>query len=281
MKTKENATLDEREEAAIDKAKGLIEVAETELAVRKSEPGAGTVYADPLTALLSNPEQLAQCPIETVERLFELQRQSRADQARIAYHEAFNEAQVELEPVRKAGWNESTSSAYGKGEDIEKMLQPIIFGHGFSYSASTETGAMQGMVTVKMTVRHVQGHEEQHRLEVPMDDVGLRGNPNKTKIQGMGSSYRYAVRYLLTYVWGIQLVPDSDGNKPKSTEPVTADELRDLQTLVSASGADAVKFCQYLGVPSLDKLPASRLKEAIRILGKKQRIKDKKEREQS
>ena len=206
------------EDAIVAKAEKLIAVAEDELAVRKSEPEAVTAYADPLTALLSNPEQLAQCPIETVERLFELQRQSRADQARIAYHEAFNAAQSALEPVRKEGWNRFTKSYYGLAEDIERMLQPIIFSHGFSYSASTEPNqSTSGMVTVKLTIRHVRGHEEQHRLDVPLDNVGMEGSKNKTKIQGMGSSYRYAVRYLLTYVWGIQLVEDTDGNKPQST----------------------------------------------------------------
>ena len=208
MTTKEQTTLDEREDAAIDKAKELIEVAEAELAVRKSEPEAGTVYADPLTALLSNPEQLAQCPIETVERLFELQRQSRADQARIDYHRAFNAAQSELEPVRRTVLNEFTGSMYAKAEDIEAMLQPIIFSHGFSYSTSgDDEPAATGMIPVKLLLRHVGGHEEKHRLELPLDAGGFKGSPNKTQVHATLSSYTYAGRCLLTYVWGIQLVP--------------------------------------------------------------------------
>ena len=271
----EYEAMNEHFEETSAKAEKLIAVAEAELAVRKSDKGdteQAVLYADPLTALLSNPEQLAQCPIETVERLFELQRRNRADRARISFHEAFNRAQLEMEPVRKKGWNPSTESFYGKAEDIEQMIQPIIYSHGFSYSTSgDEKPATPGTIPVRLLLRHVDGHEESHRLELPLDDVGKQGNRNKTKLHGTLSSYTYAGRCLLTYVWGVQLIPDTDGNAPKSTEPVTADQLHDLQVLVSAIGADAPKFCKYLGVESLDKLPAVRFKEAIRILGEKRK----------
>ena len=274
----EYEAMNEHFEETSAKAEKLIAVAEAELAVRKSEPEAVTAYADPLTALLSNPEQLAQCPIETVERLFELQRQSRADQARMGFSRAFNAAQLQLEPVRKASWNPSTKSHYAKAEDIEKMLQPIIYSHGFSYSTSgDDVPGAPGMIPVKLVLRHVGGHEEKHRLELPLDDVGFKGSRNKTKVHGAMSTYTYAGRCLLTRVWGIQLVADTDGNPPKNTEPVTADQLRELQVLVSEIGADAPKFCKYLGVESLDKLPEVRFKEAIRILEKKRRINIEKE----
>ena len=238
-------------------------------------------HADPLNALLADPQQLAQCPIETVERLFELQRRNRADQARISFYESFNAAQLELEPVRKKGWNPSTRSAHAKAEDIEKMLQPIIYKHGFSYSTSGDDRpeATPGLIPVKLHLRHVDGHEENHTLVLPIDNVGFQGGANKTKLHGTLSSYTYAGRCLLTYVWGIQLVPDTDGTPPKSTEPIETEQLRDLESMISEIGADTMLFCKYLGVSNLKELPDARLKEAIRILEKK-RVQNTKKREQ-
>ena len=63
-------------------------------AIEKAQPSA-------LATLLSDPERLKDYPIETVERLFELDKQVRAEASRREFYDAFNKLQSEMSPVRK------------------------------------------------------------------------------------------------------------------------------------------------------------------------------------
>ena len=48
----------------------------------------------PLEVLLSNPDRLKDCPVETIERLYALDKDIRAEQAKREFAEAFNSVQA-------------------------------------------------------------------------------------------------------------------------------------------------------------------------------------------
>ena len=106
--------------------------------VTQSEPSA-------LAKLLADPDRLKDFPIETVERLFVLDQQIRAETARCDFAVSFNRVQAAMSPVRKRARNTQIepASRYAKAEDVCSMLDPLIIAEGFSRSISTEPSEIQ------------------------------------------------------------------------------------------------------------------------------------------
>ena len=186
--------------------------------------------ANPLALILQDPDKLKGLQVDTLERLWAIEKEVRADHRRQQFHEAFTAAQIELAPVRKEARNSQTNSVYAKLEDVVAMLDPVINKHGFSRSISEDpTFAGEGIRFV-MTVRHTAGHSELHYLRAPVDNIGPKGAPTKTVLHGIGSSFSYVERIMCCKVWAIQVFEDDDGNagggppvKPRSSgrQPVS------------------------------------------------------------
>ena len=238
----------------------------TDALVSAPEPSA-------LAKLLSDPDRLRDFPIETVERLFVLDQQIRAETARREFAEAFNEVQLGMAPVRKLGWNGHTKSAFARQEEVAQMLDPIILSHGFSRSMSSTDSPTNGLTRFVLLLRHNGGHEERHHLDAPNDSVGAKGAGNKTALHGMASSYTYCERHLLCKVFGVQVVSDDDGNAAAGVGPgserISENQADDLAALISEVNANFERFCAHFNLPltvGVAALPVSRLKEAIALL---------------
>ena len=230
-----------------------------------------------LAKLLSDPDRLRDFPIETVERLFVLDKEIRAEAARREFFEAFNAAQKDMTPVRKLATNTHTVSKFARLEDVTRMLDPIILAHGFSRSLSSTDSPTPDHLRFVLVLRHIGGHEERHHLDAPNDSVGMKGSGNKTALHGMASSYTYCERHLLCKVFGVQVVSDDDGNAGAGVGPgsetISGSKADDLHTMITDVGADYERFRSHFKIASVADLPVSRLKEAIALLNAKRRSK--------
>ena len=223
-----------------------------------------------LAKLLSDPDRLRDFPIETVERLFVLDKEIRAESARREFSEAFNAVQRELTPVRKLATNSHTVSKYARLEDVTRMLDPIILAHGFSRSLSSTDSPTPDHLRFVLVLRHIGGHEERHHLDAPLDTVGIQGKTTKTALHGMASSMTYCERHLLCKVFGVQVVGDDDGNAAAgvgpSSERISLKQMDDLMALCDEVKADLDRFRKHFNLTNISNLPVSRLKEAIALL---------------
>ena len=129
----------------------ILEDAEKDQPTKKGGPKcltAPAVVTQPepsaLAKLLADPDRLKDFPIETVERLFVLDQQIRAETARCDFAVSFNRVQEAMSTVQKRGHGES--SRYAKAEDVCSMLDPLIIAEGFSRSISTEPSETQKMI---------------------------------------------------------------------------------------------------------------------------------------
>ena len=173
-----------------------------------------TTGPTPLDAILADPEKLRDLPVETMERLFALQREARSDMAREAYAVAFHALQGDLTPVRKTATNRGTTphSMYAKAEAVNAMLDPVLQQHGFSVSLSSDPCDLLDQLRFVLIVRHVGGHSERHTMDAAVDNIGPKGAPTKTKLHGGASSYTFVGRHLKCNVFNVQLIEDDDGN---------------------------------------------------------------------
>ena len=223
-----------------------------------------------LATLLADPDRLRDFPIETVERLFVLDQQIRAESARREFAESFNDVQQAMTPVRKLATNAHTRSTYARLEDVAKMLDPIILEHGFSRSISTTDSPTPDHLRFVLMLRHVGGHEERHHLDAPIDNIGIHGKATKTALHGMASSYTYCERHLLCKVFGVQVVSDDDGNASAGVGPgsekISENQADDLETLMADVNASHARFLKHFKIDAVGALPVSRLKEAVSLL---------------
>ena len=236
-----------------------------------------TTQPSPLAQLLADPDRLKEFPIETVERLFALDREMRQDGAQNRNSPMrCTRLQGDLTPVRKAAKNDQTGSWYARLEDVEAMLDPVIHKHGFSTSLSSQPGAPADHTRFVLMVRHVGGHAEEHTWDAPIDDKGIKGNPNKTRLHGGGSSMAYAARYLKTNVFSVSTYRDDDGNaagtgrrrRSRSPKQQFQQQLNDLAD--QSGGVDKLRLASWLkssfGVDALAKFPARQLRARVKLM---------------
>ena len=228
-----------------------------------------------LAMVLSDPARLNTIPIETVERLFKLDKEMRDEDARKAFFTAMNAVQAELGPVSvyKRGFNQQNQSRFGRLEDIKRKLDPIITKHGFSTSTSTVDPILENTMRIRLMVRHVGGHYEYHYMDGEIDDTGMRGNKMKTRLQGGGSTFTYCENKLTVKVFSVTLTDDpddDDGNRASEPEEtITEEQALNLQALAEEVGADFPRFLSYLKVSDLSDLPASKYRSAAFALEQK------------
>ena len=214
-------------------------------------------------------------PIETVERLIKLSREREADLAKRAFADAMNAVQGEMEPVRKRGRNTHTGSRFAYLEEVVRMLDPLVHAHGFSRSISTGECQLKDHIRVVLTLRHVAGHQETHSLDAPIDDKGPKGGDVKTRLHGMGSTLTYCERVLICKVFGVQVIPDDDGNAGSGVGPgfkrITADQVADVLSLLEETKSNERQFLDVFGVEKVEELATNQLRSAMVMLEAKRR----------
>ena len=221
-----------------------------------------------LVALLSNPEELAAVPIDTVKEIVAMKMEMDARAAEREFAAAMIAVQSETTPVRRRLENASTGSWYADLDDILAMLQPLLTRHGFAHSVDTVDGGTEGRTRFRLTLRHGGGHVAHYHMDAPLDNRGMRGAPTKTELHGMASSYSYCTRYLLVKVFGLQTVDQDDDGSAASIQRVTEEQASQLERLAESeyTRAHMPLFLEWLQVDALADLPADRFGEALAAL---------------
>ena len=208
----------------------------------------------PLQLILANPEALKELDVDKVTALADLHMKMEAESARRSFARAFVAAQAEFTPIMLKGKGEH--SLFARAQDVVQMIHPILVRHGFSRSFSTEPSDSD-LIRFKLTLRHVDGHVEQHFMEAPPDIRGPKGGAVKTELHGRASSMTYCERVLTCKVFGLQLGGDDDGNAGagvQKPELVSADDVAELNALADQCGLDKAGACQFYRVASFAQL---------------------------
>ncbi len=171
--------------------------------------------------------------------LMALEREWRADQARMAYDAAM--ADFKAEPLmilkdkhvsyrnKTGGLTEYDHATIG---NVVTVVTTGLGRHGFSHHWIPEQ--KDGRVSITCVIRHRSGHSERTTLNAAPDESG-----GKNSIQAMSSAVTYLERYTLLAATGIATVDqeDDDGRggqaekgraQPDKSEPILSAELQDL-----------------------------------------------------
>lgn len=227
------------------------------------------VAQDPILAMIQQASALENVDVSKVQALQDMFFKNQDRMASKEFMEDFAVMQGKLPRVAATRKNTQTNSNYAAIEDINKIVTPILTEYGFGVLFKTKAQTAQD-ITIEATLTHKSGHTESTLLTMPLDDVGIAGKTNKTKVHGTGSAITYAKRYALCEILNISIgEQDTDGNLP--SDIITEEQLLTLQGLISATSTDIVRFCRHFKIDSLADMPASKYLAAIGMLSVKQK----------
>jgi ERF superfamily protein len=159
--------------------------------------------------------------VDKLERLLAMQKDWQADVALRAYADAMNLCQQEMPVVIRDKTNESTNSRFARLETVALAIRPVYTKHGFCLDFTEAASPLLDHRRIVCNVTHTGGHQKQFYLDSKIDDVGVKGNANKTAVQGLGSMTSYLRRYLTLMVFNI-VIADED-NDGQASKPLMSD----------------------------------------------------------
>lgn len=240
--------------------------------------------------------------VAKMQALLQMQREIVAEEARIAFTEAFVAVQSELPTINKTGkivvppkdGKTGHVTPYATFNEINKVTRPILQKHGFALSFSTDAGP-DGRLIVRGTLSHIRGFSRETTLALPLETGGSKNN-----VQGVGSSMSYGKRYaaiaLLNLVSDALEDRDDDALRAGRTDRKTASVVIDgeivdevgpakiskqqFDTLVrkiAQSGLASARFCESYKIDKVADLPAALFDEAMKACADfEQRVKERK-----
>lgn len=207
------------------------------------------VSANPSVEGLISQALAQKVPVETLERLFALRKEVRAEEAREAFVEAMSQFQSVcpiIEKTKKVLNKDGVSVRYTFApiDAIAEQIQKPLGDNGLAYKWVVEN--KPGFINATCIVYHKLGHSEQSSFEVPIDTEGYMTAPQK-----YASALTFAKRYSLLNALGISTGDeDTDATDVESKEKTPVSDKSKivflLKTLKEKTGtkeeiAEAVK----------------------------------------
>jgi len=120
-----------------------------------------------------------------------------------------------------------------------------------------------------LEIINCEAPEERIVFTSPMAKAVLKGCHD---VQNLGASETYIRRYL--YVAAFEIVESDvvDASPPVANEVIGNEQLNLLRDNIVSLEVDEEKFCKYLKIESLEKLPVARLQDALNALEAKRRV---------
>lgn len=216
-------------------------------------------------AIISRVASDPNADIDKMERLMAMHERMTAKQAEMAFNAAMTACQKEMPAVLRNKVNEEKTARYADLEQLDKIARPIYTKHGFALSFGTADCPLPGHARQTCLVSHVGGHSRTYQGDIPLDLTGPKGNPNKTGVQGFGSTMSYGQRYLTKLIFNIALTnEDNDGEG--TLETINEEQIASIEALLTELGKDKKKFLKWAKVDSLDQIVVGAYAETIKTL---------------
>lgn len=174
--------------------------------------------------------------------------------------EAFGKAQSEFAVIAKSATGARATQKYAPLDCVLEIVRPIL---NANHIALTQVPSIEGDTLLIRTVLVHTPTGETHECAYPAGVLTLQH-------QQLGAGVTYARRYSLLSILGVfPADEDDDGEKagpaggerrpatpPPRQQPISRDQLAELQALVDETETDIEAFCRYLKVGALADLSA-------------------------
>ena len=205
-----------------------------------------------------------------LEKLMELQERHEANEAKKAFHVAMSDFKREMPVVLKDRLNKQFDSKYASEDALINTINPALSKYGLNaqFSFPPQEG---NIFSVTCSITHKFGHSESVTIPGPLDTSGA-----KNELQQVRSTVTYLRKVAFEAITGIATSdPSQDDNGNDAGTFINEKQLSTITDMINNLNADEAKFCEVMGVESLDKIPASDFNKAMKKLREKERkIKD-------
>lgn len=236
-----------------------------------------------LATVPATPESILQQAIAakmdptSMEKLYDLFRQMKADAARAAFSQAMSRFKSTCPAIPRRTPNPQFKAVDRNGvsrvrmfaslEDIGHTVRAPLAECGLSYRWG-DAKIDAGVLTVPCIISHEGGHSESS--SVPIVTESKAGCSDQQKF---GIAQTYAMRYSLIAALGLTTCDeDDDGNMPADAgETITEEQAANLELAVQGVGGDVKRFLKMLGVEKFTLIPLSKYGPALAAVDKKRR----------
>lgn len=207
--------------------------------------------------------------LDKLEKVMALQERHNANIARQAYNEAmtaFKADPPKINKDKKVGYSTDKGKVGYSHASLYNVTQKIgeaLAKHGLSASWTTK---QNGTISVTCHIAHVLGHREETTLSAPSDASG-----SKNAIQAIGSTVTYLERYTLLALTGLATVDQDDDGSTAATEFISETELNNVVDLIAEKDINIKKFCEFMKIEALDKMPKAKLQQALKAIEAKKK----------
>ena len=192
-------------------------------------------------------------PVETMERLFALHKDVKAERAKEEFITALSDFQRDVPVISKSkkvlNKDGSLRYQYAPLDTIIEQIKDALTQNGLSYNWEVEN--KEGFIKATARITHIFGHSEVSSFEIPIDKEGYMTTPQK-----YASALTFAKRYALCNALGISTAEEdtdaTDVNKEKNAKSVKA---RIMFLLRSLGEKNTTKEQVENAVKRLTKLP--------------------------
>lgn len=161
--------------------------------------------------------------IDRAERLWAMQKEIRAEQAKAEFLAALSEMQSKIPAIKRTGEIKNNAgqvqSTYAKWEHINEAIGPVLRTHGFALSFRVQQEGNK--ITVNAILSHRTGHEETTQVELAPDATGSKNAP-----QAVVSAISYGKRTTAGALLNITSYDEDDDGRnfgdPSKTDEVMA-----------------------------------------------------------
>ena len=255
----------ESTDAVVIEAPAILPTPETPLAT--VQPQSLPTRQEPVTegpgAILAAIVQLAKDPavdVAKLEALLGMQAKMEAREAEIQ----FTKALMRLPPMHvqkngivslegKDGKNKGQKYNFAKWEDMNAVIEPMLFQEGFRLLFNTvqRTGDGGGLV-ITGKLLHEAGHSREASMPLPLDTGQGRNN-----LQAAGSTLSYGKRYVTEMLLNIVRDGEDDDGKAGGTIPINDEQVSQLLAKLEASKINLQAFLKaHTDVLELELVPA-------------------------
>jgi hypothetical protein len=163
--------------------------------------------------------------------------------------------------VPKGQTNSFGGYKYRSCEDILEAVKPLCVAEGLLLVVTDEIVAVGDRVYVKATVTLIDGDKAVTVSAFARESLVKKGMDD-SQITGAASSY--ARKYALNGMFLIDDTKDADtqDNTVKEVAHISSSQFSELLDMLHDVEADEERFCKYLGINTLEDLPAKDFQKA-------------------
>lgn len=184
--------------------------------------------------------------IDRLEKIIQMERESQRHEAERAFNVALSDMQPELPAVEARGRGDKQAK-YGKLEDIQAAIRPVLQKHGFAVRFKVHDG--DASLAVECILSHKGGHSDSDRISLPYDKTG-----SKNDVQARGSTVSYGKRYTLCNILNIQVGGEDDDGLRSAAETLSVEQMEVLDDLLKKTGVDRKVFFGYAKVTGMGEI---------------------------